>query len=58
MTGRNTGGPAASAEQSAPDESAPDQARPGRRKETALAGAGAFGAERWPVACWLLHPAS
>jgi deferrochelatase/peroxidase EfeB len=50
MTGRSTGGPAASAEQSPPDESppdesAPDQARPGApSRRQLLAGAGAFGA--------------
>ena len=45
MTGRSTGGPAASAEQSAPDQPAPDRARPGApSRRQLLAGAGAFGA--------------
>ena len=45
MTGRSTGGPAASAEKSPPDQSAPDQARPGApSRRQLLAGAGAFGA--------------
>jgi deferrochelatase/peroxidase EfeB len=45
MTGRSTGGPAASADQSAPDQSAPDRARPGApSRRQLLAGAGAFGA--------------
>jgi deferrochelatase/peroxidase EfeB len=45
MTGRSTGGPAASQEQPAPDQAAPAQARPGRpSRRQLLAGAGAFGA--------------